>query len=215
MVVAAGLALYQGYKIYGDAKKYGVAGLDALALLRTPGLSGLQKLGGSVVEIVGLENLIGSLVKHGVKLAFRSRGVDSGAMDDMLALMRERVPRDTGRLFNGISGEIDDDGIATVTATAVRDNGMDYAFLVEHGTKAGVRGRASQVADANYFDVDLVAGSATRRRPSRRSTRRGGRTHPGTEAQPFFFNSAREILAEREQRLEEAADAAAQELGLA
>lgn len=215
MVIAAAVTLYQGYKVYGDAKKYGGAGLDALSLLRTPGVAGLQKLGGSVVEIVGLDNLIGSLVKHGVKLAFRSRGVDASAMDDMLALMRERVPRDTGRLFNGISGEIDDDGIATVTASAVRDNGFDYAFLVEHGTKAGVRGRSSQVADANYFEVDLVSGSATRRRPSGRATRRSGRTHPGTEAQPFFFNSAREVLAEREQRLEDAADASAQESGLA
>lgn len=215
MVVAAAVTLYQGYKLAQDAGKYSRAGFDAFALLRTPGLSGAQKLGNSLVEIVGLDNLMGALVKHGVKLAFRSRGVDAGAMDEMLSLMRERVPRDTGRLYNGISGEIDDEGVATVTATAVRDNGFDYAFLVEHGTKAGVRGRSSQVADANYFDVDLVSGSATRRRPSKRSTRRSGRTHPGTEAQPFFFNSASEVLAKRQQRLEDAADASAQESGLA
>jgi len=215
MVLQSAFMLYQGYKLSQDAAKYGRAGLDALALLRTPGLQGLRTLGGSAIEIVGLDNLIGSLVKHGVRLAFGSRNVDAGAMDEMLALMRERVPRDTGRLFNGISGEIDDDGIATVTASAVRDNGFDYAFLVEHGTKAGVRGKASQVADANYFDVNLVDGTAQRRRPSRRSTRRSGRTHPGTPPQPFFFNSAREVLAERQQRLEDAAERAAEESGLA
>lgn len=217
MVIGTAVALYQGYKVYDDAKKYGTAASDLYRLAKVPSLAGLQRAGNSLVEIIGLENIVASLVKHGVRLALRSHEADAGTMDEMLALMRERVPRDTVRLYNGISGEIED-GVATVTASAIRVSGsgkksIDYAFLVEHGTQAGVRGRSQQVADANYFAVDMTTGTATRRRPTR-STRRSQRTHPGTPAQPFFYNSAREVLERRQERMEAAADAAAEDAGL-
>lgn len=217
MAVQSLILGYRGVKLAQEARNFGRATIDVYALTRTPTTTALQRAGGSVVEVVGLDNLVGRLVRHGVRLAYRVRTIDAGAMDDMLLLMRQRVPRDTGRLFNGITGEIVD-GIATVTASAVRTSqsgkeSPDYAFFVEHGTKAGRRGTATEVADANYFALDVDSGATRRRRPTRR-TRKVYRDHPGTKSQPFFYNSAREVLADRVQALDEAVDGSARDVDL-
>lgn len=213
MLPVIGTAL-QAREIFGQAQNASRVALDAYGVYA--GRTAVGRLVKSTVDLVGLDNLVASLVKHGVRLALRSGAADAAAMDDMLALMRQRVPERTGLLLNGIDGEIEG-GVATVTASAVRythRESADYARFVEFGTKAGERGRSAPVADARYFEVDLVEGYRRRRQPAR-PTRKVYRSHPGTKAQPFFFNSAREVLEKRQERLEAAADAAAQDSGIA
>jgi hypothetical protein len=205
----------RAYNPLGEVVSAGRFARDAAGLLGGRGAVG--NLVRSGVDVIGVDNLVASLVKHGVRLALRSGEADAGAMEEMLELMRERVPERTGLLLNGIEGAVAD-GVATVTASAVRTSGSgkesaDYARFVEFGTKAGVRGRSQPVADAQYFEVDLVDGYRRRRQPAR-ATRRSQRSHPGTPAQPFFFNSAREVLERRQDRMDAAADGAAADVGL-
>lgn len=205
----------KAYEAVGHVQNARRVALDAYGVYA--GRTAVGSLVKSTVELIGLDNLISGLVKHGVRLALRSSEADAGAMEEMLALMRQRVPERTGLLLNGIEGDIVD-GVATVTASAIRTSGSgresaDYARFVEFGTKAGVRGRSQPVADAQYFEVDLVAGYQRRRKPAY-PNRRSQRTHPGTPAQPFFFNSAREVLEKRAERMDGAADAAAADAGL-
>lgn len=141
--------------------------------------------------------LLAAVIRTGFALVRAQREVAADAVDDMLGLMRERVPQDTGLLLSGIDGEIED-GIATVTASAVRDGpsgeSADYARFVEFGTRAGTRNRRSPiVADEGYFAASPFDEGARGRRVRRQ--RKSYRTHPGTAPQPFFWPSAREVLA--------------------
>lgn len=140
--------------------------------------------------------LLAASLRTGWLIVHKHRAVAAEALDEMLALMRERVPQDTGRLLSGITGEIQD-GMATVEASAVREGpageGADYARFVEFGTRAGTRGRRSPiVADEGFFAASPF--DETRGRRVTRQ-RKSYRTHPGTPARPFFFNSASEVLA--------------------
>lgn len=122
-----------------------------------------------------------------VRVAGRMQGhadrIDERALDEMVELARSRVPRRTGRLAEGISGEREGDAFVFKAEAQRDESSADYAPFVERGTRAGVRGRV--VADPSTFE--LRAGI---RRRSRRS-------HPGTEASPFFYSSAFEVLARR------------------
>ena len=76
------------------------------------------------------------------------------------------------------------------------DTGVDYGPFVERGTRAGVRGQ--RVATATFYEQ------------ANGQRRKARRTHPGTEAQPFFWNSAREVLERRGREHAQAYAAAAE-----
>ncbi len=149
----------------------------------------------------GLEQSLARMLRFTVKLAERTHRRDQEAEAEMLDLMRARVPTDTGRLLNGI-GSSQDGNLITVFAHAHREarSGKlqeDYARYVEFGTKPGERGRrVSYAADTGFFASDTFPEAGFRGRATGR-TRKVYRTHPGTRAQPFFFNSAREVLERR------------------
>lgn len=153
--------------------------------------------GSNVVGVIGTERVVGALVKYGVKLAIKSHQADVDAGNEMVSLMKSRVPVDTGRLLNGITME-DDDGQITVTASAARDGDADYARFVEFGTKGGT------VADDNFFQDGTDAGAALRLRSG------GG---GGSPAQPFFWNSAHEVADRHAIALDKASGDATQEEG--
>jgi HK97 gp10 family phage protein len=151
--------------------------------------------GSNLVGVIGTQRVVGALVKYGVKLAIKSHQADVDAGNEMVNLMKSRVPVDTGNLLNGITME-DDDGLITVTASGVRDRGADYARFVEFGTKG------SSVADESFFEDGSSAGAALR-----------PRTGGGSPAQPFFWNSAHEVAEKHAITLDKASGEAAQEEG--
>ena len=189
--------------------------------LRARDASGLVR---SSVDLVGLDTIINGMLRLIPHLVSRTRRLDVSTLDELLARMRADVPRDSGRLFNGIQGSIDGD-MAVVEASAVkpkgRGEGADYAGFVEIGTKAGHRGRQT-VADEAYFTRDQWTannpGSDShpgRQFRSGRTLRRIHDPHPGTPAQPYFWDNVRDVMAERGAELEAAQAAEAQALGFA
>lgn len=164
---------------------------------RTPGLLSGLRLIDTVAGIVGVERLSGQLAKYAVKLALRGDQASLHAAQAMVALMRSRVPRDTGRLLNGIDYRREGD-LYVVEARADRD-GTDYALAVEAGHHAG-----GLHADADLF-ADTTGQGGRRVRPS----------HPAdVPAQPFFYDSAREALADWRRALDDGIGDAAREAGL-
>jgi HK97 gp10 family phage protein len=101
-----------------------------------PGVQTAWNVGGNLVGIIGLPTFYGQLAKYAVKLATRSHQVGIDAANEMVDLMKSRVPQDTGALLNGISWE-EDDGEFTVSASAISPTGShaDYAPFVEYGTQ--------------------------------------------------------------------------------
>lgn len=123
------------------------------------------------------------LLKVADALGPHARAVDERALAEMVELAQQRAPQRTGRLHIGITGEREGD-VMVFMATAQRDaSSADYARFVEFGTRAGERGRT--LADRTAFER-----AEGRNRKARRS-------HPGTDAQPFFYSSAREVLERR------------------
>jgi hypothetical protein len=164
-------------------------------------VSTLLKEGAKEAGLFGLEQLTGPLVRIGVKVAMRVGKIDDDAGAEMVEGMRAAVPYDAGRLFNGIETWREGDSrvvqASTVRTSSTGKEGMDYAFLVEHGTAAGQRGgRRAYVAQAGYFDADEFGNGARRATPTPRA-RRVNRGHPGTPAQPFFYPVANEVLERR------------------
>lgn len=133
--------------------------------------------------VLGLASSLGRLlkVKRALDRLNSPRG-DEAVAAEMVARMQEDVPVLSGRLKEGISYRFED-GFWVVEATAHGrrggGEGADYAPFVELGTAPH-----KSVADRSYFD-----GAA----------RRTG--HPGTTAQPFFWQNARDVLSEYAQRL--------------
>lgn len=163
---------------------------------RAPGaLSGLRLID-TVAGLVGVERLSGQLAKLAVKLALKSDQASLHAAQAMVELMRARVPRDTGLLLNGITYRRNG-GVYVVEAAADRD-GYDYALTVEAGHHAG-----GLHADAELF-ADTTGRGFTATRP-------GATDVP---AQPYFYDSAREILAEWSRALGDGIGEAAREEGL-
>lgn len=136
----------------------------------------------------------------------RAKKVDSDALQAMIDLARSRVPQDTGKLLNGITGAQEGE-FFVFRASAVKTRkdggeGADYARFVEFGTKPGQRGRSvSYQSRAGFYtgtDLDASGSPITApQAPVQPRRRRQYRGHPGTEAQPFFYNSAREVLEKR------------------
>jgi HK97 gp10 family phage protein len=165
--------------------------------VQAPNVQTAWGFGSNLVGVIGTERVVGALVKYGVKLAIKSHQADVDAGNEMVQLMKSRVPVDTGNLLNGITME-DEDGQITVTASAVREGDADYARFVEFGTKGG------GVADESFFEDGANAGAALKPRAS------GG---GGSPAQPFFWNSAHEVADKHGIALDKASGEAAQEEG--
>jgi hypothetical protein len=181
----------------------------AIAAFRAvPSAETAFQVGGKVVGVLGTDRVVGSMVKYGVKLALRAGRNDRDAGGRIVELARSRVAQDTGTLFNGIESDAEGE-VVTVTASAVRTSSSgkeeeNYALFVEKGTRPGVRGGSvSHVADEGFY-------SGTSRPKPR--TRRVYRTHPGTPARPFFYNSAEEVLGDRYEAARAAADDVPDEL---
>jgi hypothetical protein len=146
-------------------------------------------------SILGVGEVTAALITTAGKLAAGARQVDDGAAEQMVSLMKSRVPRDKGLLANGITAERQAE-VWEVKASATRVSsggkpGADYASFVEDGTKPGSRAR--RAADRRFVDGQ-------------------GGGHPGTDAQPFFWPSVREIEQRRGRAMNDFAEATAQEL---
>ncbi len=138
----------------------------------------------------GVEAFAEAAIKFGLKLAIKSHGVDRDAGEEMAALMRERVPVDSGRLLNGITVREDGDAVV-VEASAVRGD-FDYARSIEFGHDVG--------------HGDPLG-------PPRH--RRSRAEHGGhAEAEPFFLSSADEVLESRGVAMDDVIAGAAQESDL-
>lgn len=131
----------------------------------------------------------GRLLKVADHLGPAARAVDERALAEMVELAQQRAPQRTGLLHTGVTGTREGDAMVFQASAQRDESSADYARFVEHGTRGGTRGRV--VADATFFE---------RSNGTRRKSRR---THPGTEAQPFFYNSAREVLERRRLAQEE------------
>lgn len=165
--------------------------------------------------ISGVDALADAFAQYTVKMVLSSKSIDGDAAQEMVRRMQAAVPQDTGLLFSGIQAELNED-TWTVKASAVHGRGgwydLNYAFLVEHGTQAGVRGGrrgTSVVVGPEYFDGQTGArlgklNPATGRRARvRDASRKSARTHPGTKPQPFFYPAVDAVMEERALRLEE------------
>jgi len=165
--------------------------------------------------ISGVDALADAFAKYTVKMVLSSRSIDADAAEEMVRRMQAAVPQDTGLLFSGIEARQDED-TWTVSASAVHSRGswydLNYAFLVEHGTQAGVRGGrrgTTVVVGPDYFDgqtgarVGKLNPATGRRARVRDASRRSARTHPGTKPQPFFYPAVDAVMAERALRQED------------
>lgn len=183
------------------------------ALVLTAGATALAPFAGNLLslDLSRALTIVPTLLRVSHALPGAGRRRDERLARRMTELMRERAARDTGRLQSGITYYFED-GSWVVQASAQRDpSSADYARLVEFGTRAGERRRRiTQASREGFFAADPFDTTGRRGRPASR-TRRQGRTHPGTDAQPFFFPSAREVLAQARRALTPELDAVAVE----
>lgn len=149
----------------------------AQAFQALPSTKSAYETGRGLVGVIGTDKVVGAMVKFGIKLALKSRRADEDSAETMVDRMKGLVPERTGRLLNGITFEVGDDGTAEVVASAVNPSGRsggpgeDYALFVEKGT-----------------------------------------VH--TEAQPYFYEVAEAVLADRGRSLDGTITSAADEEGL-
>lgn len=166
---------------------------------RAPGaLSGLRLID-TVAGIVGVERISGQIARTAVKLALKSDHASRDAAEAMVDLMCGRAPQATGLLRAGITYRREG-GFYVVEATADRD-GYDYALAVEAGHRAG----------GLHADADLFADTTGR---GFTPTRPGAGGDSTVAAEPYFYDSAREILAQWSGALGGSFGAAAREEGL-
>ncbi len=127
---------FHAYELFEQAEGGVRAVRGARAFAAIPSVKAAFETGSGLVGVIGLDRIVGALVKFGVKLVIKSRLADEGAAEDMVGQMRADVPLDSGRLLNGITYEIEDNGTIVVTASAVHPGGDDddYARYVEFGT---------------------------------------------------------------------------------
>lgn len=148
------------------------------------------------------------LLKVADALGPHARAVDERALAEMVELARSRVPVSTAYLQGQISGVREgDEFVFSAIAHRQKDGGkqgVDYGPFVEFGTKPGNRDRAASRADSRLVNRAAwdEAHPESSARPGRffdygRRLRRVYHPHPGTAAQPFFYNSAREVLERR------------------
>ncbi|TFZ59321.1 HK97 gp10 family phage protein [Methylorubrum sp. Q1] len=160
------------------------------------------KIGWGAVS--GVDAFANALAQYSVKLVLRSKSIDAEAAADIVERAQAAVPRDSGRLFGGIQAQLADD-VWTVSASAINPRGrfdMDYAFLVEHGTQAGVRGgrRGGTVQVGGRSRAGAFNPETGRRYRVANANRTSARTHPGTQPQPYFYPAVDAVMEERGQR---------------
>jgi HK97 gp10 family phage protein len=109
---------------------------DFKGFTENPNVQTAHLVGKDLVGVIGVSTFYGQLAKYAVKLATRSHQAGIDAANEMVDLMKSRVPQDSGALLNGISWE-EDNGTFTVTASAISPTGSheDYAPFVEYGTQ--------------------------------------------------------------------------------
>jgi hypothetical protein len=157
--------------------------------------------------VIGLDVWMDALGRLVPKMAVKASRRDGDALREMVELARSRVRRDTGRLYSGISGQ-EIDGECEFRASAIHPGtDVDYARHVEFGTAAGDRGRFRFVTAHEGLQSGNRAPDLSYRR------RRSLRTHPGTPPQPYFYNSADEVLAKRNLDMQDLAEDAGSEDG--
>lgn len=139
----------------------------------------------------GIGDIAGAITRLGAKLVSRMRHRHGDMLAEMIQTAKARVPVDTGALLNGIGGRQIDDDAFEFTAEAVH-GAENYARDIEFGHGAG----HVVVADDDYF-----AG---------RTSRSG---NGQVAAEPFFFNSADEVLQAHGHELSDIAPGVAREDG--
>lgn len=163
--------------------------------------------------LVGYDDVVDAFARIAAKMAVKSRRIDRSALDDMVRRARELVPQDTGLLYSGIIGE-ETDAFFEFRASARRVSASgkeeeDYAHFVEFGTAAGIRGESADIDErATLYDGTSTSAFVTGAR-----RRRQYRSHPGTQAQPFFYPAADEALERRALDMDDVVAGAAQEDG--
>lgn len=147
------------------------------------------------MTVEGVGEVASAITRLGARIASRMRRRHEGMLGEMIDLAKSRVPVDTGTLQNGITGEPDGDAFTFRAEAIDPKDGENYARDVEfgHATRGAVI-----VADTDYFE-----GRAPR------SSGAGGRVEPD----PFFFNSAEEVLHRHGHELGEAAGDAGRDDG--
>ena len=145
-------------------------------------------------EVIGFEATLVSLAVFIDVMTWRAVLRDQQMAEDMVKLMKSRVPDKTGRLLNGISWR-QLGNIFEVRASAHRSSGAetaqeDYATFVEHGTHPS-KGGSDRIGGGLAVNNGFFARAASSPHPS------GTRAHAATPAEPFFYNSAAEIMAQR------------------
>lgn len=148
--------------------------------------------------VIGFDAWLKSIVAIVPRMALKAHKADRGFVDEMVELAKGRVPVDTGRLLHGIEARDVGDHMVEFRAAAVHDDKPnskeDYAHFVEFGMTRGSIG-APVVADATFFtNYRAVFGNARQAKRNRKSYRNSS----GTAPQPFFYNSAADVLAKRE-----------------
>ena len=151
----------------------------------------LERDGSGIIGLAGALSKFASLSKALGKLS--SPTGDEALAVDMVARMQTDVPVLTGALQLGVSYRFDA-GSWVVEAKASRNKkrgpGADYAPFVEFGTAPHKsRNRRRAIADEAFFSQQPT-----------------GSGHPGTAAQPFFWQNARDVLAEHRRALINQAD---------
>lgn len=157
-------------------------GLPLVAIVRT-GLTlyNVQLATG----VIGLDDWAGSVVRLLPKIALRMRRRHANIADEMVARMKERAPRASGKLQVGIGWKYVGDDEVEVSALALNGD-ENYARDIEFGHNPG----APAVADEDWFEGR--SGARARRRSF-------------VAPQPFFFNSAEEVLRRHGHELSEIA----------
>lgn len=166
----------------------------------------------------GFDELATSLGRLALKIGMKAMNHDRSALDEMVTLAKSRAPTDTGRLVNGIKGEVDGD-LCVFSASAVHEDKPgskeDYARFVEFGTHAGQRGQFHEIVAHEGFYSGPATVGGQERGTVRLQRRRSLRGHPGTDPQPFFFNSVNDVLGKRRAAMERAVEQVGAEEGFA
>lgn len=161
--------------------------------------------------ILGFGEWAGAVGRIVAKMALKVRRVDDSILQDMVRGAQQRVPQDTGRLYAGILGEVEDD-VCVFSVSAQRETGgEDYAPFVEFGTRPGHRGSSVVTESLVGAGHGLSLSALTAEAPTRK--RRQYREHPGTAAQPFFWPAVEEALARRGLAMSDLAASAAADEG--
>jgi hypothetical protein len=162
-------------------------------------LSAFQGQSRGIIALEGAAALFEAFEHWPADIERSAAAIAHRVLDDGLDLMRSRVPVDSGLLLNGITGEVGE-GFGEFRASArrnsaTRGNEEDYAHFVEFGTASGVYGARAAIDQRDgLFSIPADATSAFPTNNVTSRARQQYRSHPGTPAQPFFYDSAQEAF---------------------